>query len=180
MGFFFMFGGFYPDEDDQLGDEEPMDDIAKDEEYDIAEYEEVDEGISGVSGDVSNYNEEEVEYVDFLGVEDILNSPTNDVDKFYTDEKNYMFTRKSVVDPFLSVLMAHKREKERQMSGKFEVLPSGVWSVHDRHHGIPMMRSITLILGGCLVILRRGEWDELTRHPKDRGKDRTNSRTNSL
>ena len=36
-GFFLMFGGLYPNEDDQLGDEEPTDDIAEDEEYDIAE-----------------------------------------------------------------------------------------------------------------------------------------------
>jgi hypothetical protein len=84
-----------------LGDEEPT--------ADIAEYEEVDEGLSG---DVFNYNEEEVEYVDFLGVEDILNSPNNDVDEFYADEENYMFTRKIMADPFLSIFMARKRENE--------------------------------------------------------------------
>ena len=78
MGFFPMFGGLYPDEGDQL------------EEEDIADYEEVDEGLSG---EVSNYNEEEVQYVDFLGVEDILNSPSNDLGEFYVNEKNYMFTR---------------------------------------------------------------------------------------
>jgi hypothetical protein len=49
---------------------------------------------------VSNYNEE-VEYVDFLGVEDILNSHNNDVDEFYTDDENYMYTRESVVAPRL-------------------------------------------------------------------------------
>jgi hypothetical protein len=44
-----------------------------------------------------------------------------------------------------------------------------------------MMRSVTLILGCCLVlILRKDEWNELTRHQKDRGNDRSNSRTNSL
>jgi hypothetical protein len=44
-----------------------------------------------------------------------------------------------------------------------------------------MMRSITLILGCCLVlIVGKVEWNELTGHPKDRGKDRLNSRTNSL
>jgi hypothetical protein len=43
------------------------------------------------------------------------------------------------------------------------------------------MRSVTLILGCCLVlILSKGDWNELTGHPKDRGKDRPNSRTNSL
>ena len=88
MGFFPMIGGLQPDEDDLLGDEEPMDDIADYEEDDIADYEEFDEGLSG---HVSNYNEEEVEYVDFLDVEDILNSPNNDVDEFYTDGENYMF-----------------------------------------------------------------------------------------
>jgi hypothetical protein len=44
-----------------------------------------------------------------------------------------------------------------------------------------MMGSVTLILGCCLVlIVRKVEWDELTEHPKNRGKDRPNSRTNSL
>jgi hypothetical protein len=103
-GFFPMFGGLYPDEDDRLGDEEPT--------VDIAEYEKVDEGLSG---DMSNYNEEKVEYVDFLGVEDILNSPNN-VDEFYTDEKNYMFTREVTTDPFLSVFMACGRRSDRRMA----------------------------------------------------------------
>jgi hypothetical protein len=146
-GLFPMFGGLYPNEDDRLGDEKPT--------VDITEYEKVDEGLSG---DMPNNNEEEVEYVDFLSVEDILNSPNNDVDEFYTDEKNYMFTWEVTVDPFFSVFMAHGREKERQKNGKPEVFPNGVWGVHDRHQGITMMRSVTLVLGCCLVlILRKGE-----------------------
>jgi hypothetical protein len=44
-----------------------------------------------------------------------------------------------------------------------------------------MMRSVTLILGCCLVlILRKGEWNEMTRHSKDGGKDWPNSRMNSF
>jgi hypothetical protein len=44
-----------------------------------------------------------------------------------------------------------------------------------------MMRSITLILGCCLVlIVGKVEWNELAGHPKDRRKDRLNSRMNSL
>ena len=36
-------------------------------------------------------------------------------------------------------------------------------------------------MGCCFaLILRKGDWDELTGHPKDRGKDRPNSRANSL
>ena len=178
MGFFFMFGGFYPDEDDQLGDEEPTDDIAEDEEYDIAKYEEVDEGISG---DVSNYNEKDVKYVDFLGVKDILNYPTNDVDEFYTDGESYMFIREVTTDPFLSIFVAHRREKEQDIYNKSEKLPICVLGFHDKHRSMPMMRSVTFIVGCCFVlVLRMGEWNELTGHPKDRGKDRLNSRTNSL
>jgi hypothetical protein len=44
-----------------------------------------------------------------------------------------------------------------------------------------MMKSVTFIMGcGLVVILRKGEWNELTGHPKDRGKNQPNSRTNSL
>ena len=154
-GFFPMFGCLYPDEEDQLGEEETTDDIADHEEDDIADYEKVDEGLSD---EMSNYNEEEVEYVDFLGVEDILSSPNNDVDEFYTDEENYLFIREVTADPFLSIFMACGGEKEREKYGKSKVLPSGVWGVHDRHQGIPLMGSVTLILGCCLVlILRKGE-----------------------
>jgi hypothetical protein len=143
-GFFSMFGGLYPDEDDQLGDEKPTDDIAEDEEYeeyDIAEYEKVDEGISS---DASSYNEEEVEYVDFLGVEDFLNSPTNDVDEFYMDEENYVFIREVTADPCLSIFMARGREKERDIYGKSEELPSGVLGFHDKHRSMPMMKNVLL------------------------------------
>jgi hypothetical protein len=43
------------------------------------------------------------------------------------------------------------------------------------------MRNVMLILGCSLVlILRKGEWNELIGYSKDCGKDRPNSRTNSL
>jgi hypothetical protein len=43
------------------------------------------------------------------------------------------------------------------------------------------MKSIAFIVVCCFVlILRNGEWNELIRHPKDREKNRLNSRTNSL
>ena len=90
---------------------------------DLADYEEVDEGLSG---EVSNYSEEDVEYVDFLGVKDILNFLDNDIDEFYTDEKNYMFIREAIVDLFLSISMACGKEKEREKYDKSEVLPNGV------------------------------------------------------
>jgi hypothetical protein len=140
MGFFPMFGSLYPNKDDQLEDEEPTNDIT--------DYEEVDEDLSG---EVPNFNAEDVGYVDFLGVEDILNSPHDDYDEFYTDGENYMFTRETVAGPFLSMFMAHGKEKEQEKYDKPEVLPSGVWGLHDNHQGMPMMKSITFIVRCCLV-----------------------------
>ena len=66
--FFLMFGGLYPDEDDQFDDEEPTDDIANYEKDDIVDDKEVDEDLSG---EVSNFNGEDVDYVDFLGIDNI-------------------------------------------------------------------------------------------------------------
>jgi hypothetical protein len=44
-----------------------------------------------------------------------------------------------------------------------------------------MMKSIMFIMRcGLVVILRNGEWNELTGHPKDHGKDSPNSKVNSL
>jgi hypothetical protein len=44
-----------------------------------------------------------------------------------------------------------------------------------------MMKSVTFIMGcGLVLILRKGEWNELTGHLKDRGKNQPNLRTNSL
>ena len=109
-GFFPMFGGLYLEEDDQGEEEEPMDDIA--------DYEEADEGLSS---EVPNYNEKEIEYVDFLGVEDILNSPNNDLGKFYENEENYMFIRETMVDPFLSIFMARKRKRNEKSLTKSNI-----------------------------------------------------------
>jgi hypothetical protein len=62
-----MFNGLNPEEDDQWEEEEPTNEIA--------DYEEIDEDLLG---EMPNYSEEAVDYIDFLGVEDILNSPNND------------------------------------------------------------------------------------------------------
>jgi hypothetical protein len=86
-----------------------------------------------------------------------------------------------VANPFLSIFMLRGREKEQQKNGKSVVLLSGVWGFHNKHRGMPMMTSIALILGYYLVlIMRNDEWNELTRHLKDRGKNRLNLRINSL
>jgi hypothetical protein len=73
-----------------------------------------------------------------------------------------------VVASYLRIFMAYGKDKALEKNEISEVLPSGVWDFHDNHQGIPMMRSVTLILGCCLVlIMRKGEWNELTGYSKD-------------
>jgi hypothetical protein len=104
----------------------------------------------------------------------------NNVDEFYTDEENYMFIREVIADPFLSIFMTCEREKEQEKYDKSEELMSGVLSFHNKHRSMLMMKSVAFIMGCFVLVLRMGEWNELTRHPKDRGKNQPNSRTNSL
>ena len=95
-GFPPMFSGLYSEEDDVWEDEGLTDGIAN--------YNEVDEDLPGVE---PNFNDKELGYVDFFGVEDILSdSHNNDCDEFYADEENYKFTREIMTDSFLSIFMA--------------------------------------------------------------------------
>ena len=119
-----IFSGLYPEEDGQLEDEEPTDDVTDYEEDYNTNGEDVD---ADLPGEMPNFNGEAVDFADFLGIDNILNSPQDDYGEFYEEEENYMLTRESVVDPFLSIFVVRGREKERQKHGKSEILPSGVW-----------------------------------------------------
>jgi hypothetical protein len=100
-GFFPMFGGLYPGEDEQLEGEEPT--------YDIAKYEEVDEGLSG---DVFNYSEKEVEYIDFIGVDAILSNSSNHVcDEIYMAEGNVLSKGDGIIASYLKIFMAYGKDK---------------------------------------------------------------------
>jgi hypothetical protein len=67
--------------------------------------------------------------------------------------------------------MARGGENEQEKYDKFGEWPSGVWGFHDKHRGMSMVKSVTFIMGcGLVVILSNGEWNELTGHPKERGK----------
>jgi hypothetical protein len=109
---------------------------------------------------IHDFNVEIIDYVDFLGIDNIL--------------LNVGFCAVGKIFVFM-------REKAREEYGKSEELPSGVLGFHDKHRSMLMMKSVALIVGCCFVlILRKGNWTELIGHPKDRGKNRHNSRTNSL
>ena len=102
-------------------------------------------------------------------------------DEFYADEENYMFTRETTTDPFLSIFMACGRKKTRGKHGKHEVWQAGMWGLQNNHHNLPMIKNIMFVVGCCLVlVLRKGEWNKLIGQPKDHGKDNSNLRANSL
>jgi hypothetical protein len=73
---------------------------------------------------------------------------------------------------FLGILMAYGKGKAQEKHDK-STWQIGVWGFHDKHQGTSMMKSM-----GCsiIVILRKEDWNELTGHRKDRGKDSSNSR----
>jgi hypothetical protein len=74
-----MFGGLCHKDDIPLEEEEPTDNIT--------DYEEVDEDLPG---EVPNFSDEELGYVDFLAIDDIfLDSHNNDCDECFVDEENY-------------------------------------------------------------------------------------------
>jgi hypothetical protein len=131
---------------------------------------------------VHDFSVEPIDYVDFIGIDAILSNSSNQVcDEIFMAEGNVLSKGDRVIASYLRIFMAYGKDKALEKNDKFEVLPSGVWGFHDKRQGTPMMRSITLIMRCCLVlILREGESNELTGHPKDRGKNRLNSRANSL
>jgi hypothetical protein len=87
---------------------------------------------------------------------------------------------KGVFVSSLKILMAYGKGEAQKKHDK-STWQSGVWGVHDKHQGMSMIKSVTFIMGcGLVVILMNGEWNKLTGHPKDRGKDNPNSKANSL
>jgi hypothetical protein len=55
------------------------------------------------------------------------------------DEKS---GRYRVVASYLRIFMAYGKDKALEKNEKFEVLPSGVWSFHDKHRGMPMVKTL--------------------------------------
>jgi hypothetical protein len=76
--------------------------------------------------------------------------------------------------------MACGKSKAREKHNK-PTQKRGVWGFHNNHQDTLLMKTTMIIMGrGLAVKLRRDDWNELTGHPKDRERDRPNSRTNSL
>jgi hypothetical protein len=97
-----------------------------------------------------------INYVDFIGVDAILSNSFNQIG----DE----------------ICMVGERREEHDNINKLDFWQTDVRGNQDYHHRLPMIRGIKCILGCCLVvILRNEEWNKLTGHPKDRGKDNSNT-----
>jgi hypothetical protein len=75
----------------------------------------------------------------------------------------------------LGILIACGKDKARQGHGK----PTRQGEVHGLQYkcgSVFMNKAIMFIMRyGLVVILRREDWNELTGHPKDRGKNSSNS-----
>jgi hypothetical protein len=108
--------------------------------------------------------EEVFDYVDFLGVNNILSS-SHDLTKILT------FTRETMIDPFFKTFMACEDKITRGKYLSFKVSHGNGHSFKYNHHGHVMIRRTLLIVKYHLVlIMRREEWIELIGHLKDRGK----------
>jgi hypothetical protein len=119
--------------------------------------------------------------VDFLGVDAILSKTFNQsCDEIYGAETTFLSKSAGVFVSSLGILMAYRKGEAQKKHDK-STWKSDVWGFHDKHQGMSIMKSVMFIMGyGLVVILRKGKWNELTGHPKDRGKNQPNSRTNSL
>jgi hypothetical protein len=125
------------------------------------------------------YPDEEVSsihQVDFLGVDVILSKTFNQsCDEIYGAETTFLSKSEGVFVSSLGILMAYRKGEAQEKHDK-STGQSGMWGFHDKHQGMSMMKSVTFIMGcGLVIILRKGEWNELTGHPKDRGKNQLNS-----
>jgi hypothetical protein len=123
------------------------------------------------------FDEEEssIHQVDFLGINDILSKTFNQsCDEIHGAKMTFLSKSEGVFVSSLGIPMAYGKGEVQEKHDK-STWQSGVWSFHDKHRVISMMKSVTFIIGcDLVVILRRREWNELTEHPKDRGKDSSN------
>jgi hypothetical protein len=137
--------------------------------------------VKSLEGKVFNFSVEPIDYVDFIGINAILSYySSKNCDEIHMVEKAFLSKIEKVFVSSLGILMACGKSKAREKHNK-STQKRGVWGFHNNHQDTPLMKITMIIMGrGLAVKLRRDDWNELTGHPKDRGRDRPNSRTNSL
>jgi hypothetical protein len=137
--------------------------------------------VKSLEGKVFDFSVEPIDYVDFIGIDAILsNYSSQNCDEIYMVEEAFLSKIERVFVSSLGIHMACGKSKAREKHNK-STQKRGVWGFHNNHQDTPLMKITMIIMGrGLAVKLRRDDWNELTGHPKDRGRDRPNSRTNSL
>jgi hypothetical protein len=133
--------------------------------------------VKSLEGKVFNFSIEPIDYVDFIiGIDAILSDYSNkNCDEIHMVEKAFLSTIEKVFVSSLGIFMACGKSKAREKHNK-STQKRGVWGFYNNHQDTPLM--ITMIIMGCdlAIKLRRDDWNELTGHPKDRERDRPNSR----
>jgi hypothetical protein len=137
--------------------------------------------VKSLEGKVFDFSVEPIDYVDFIGIDAILsNYSSQNCDEIYMVEEAFLSKIERVFVSSLGIRMACGKSKAREKHNK-STQKRGVWGFHNNHQDTSLMKITMIIMGrGLAVKLRRDDWNELTGHPKDRGRDRPNSRTNSL
>jgi hypothetical protein len=137
--------------------------------------------VKSLEGKVFDFSVEPIDYVDFIGIDAILsNYSSQNCDEIYMVEEAILSKIERVFVSSLGIRMACGKSKAREKHNK-STQKKGMWGFHNNHQDTPLMKITMIIMGrGLAVKLRRDDWNELTGHPKDRGRDRPNSRTNSL
>jgi hypothetical protein len=137
--------------------------------------------VKSLEGKVFDFSVEPIDYVDFIGIDAILsNYSSQNCDEIYMVEEAFLSKIERVFVSSLGIRMASRKSKAREKHNK-STQKRGMCGFHNNHQDTPLMKITMIIMGrGLAIKLRRDDWNELTGHPKDRGRDRPNSRTNSL
>jgi hypothetical protein len=119
---------------------------------------------------------EEISYIDFIGIERFLsNSLSNKLDVgFSMLADNFNFCGQEKIDNSLKTFMERELEKINERHEKTDLFPFCVRLV------VVMGCNLFIFWFQVTLVLRNTEWNELIGHPKDRGKEGSNLRTNSF
>jgi hypothetical protein len=162
----------YPDEEDLLNEVSFLVDeikfIEENNDYHVFDESPYNEGFQ-----LSN---EEISYVDFIGIERFLsNSSSNKLNVgFSVLADNFNFCGQERIDNSLKTFIERELEKIIERREKIDLFQFSVRLV------IVMGCNLFIFWFQVTLVLRNTKWNELIGHPKDRGKEGSNSRTNSF
>jgi len=126
--------------------------------------------------EILQLSNEEISYVDFIGIERFLsNSSSNKLDVgFGVLADNFNFCGQERIDNSLKIFMERELEKINERREKIDLFQFIVRLV------VVMGCNFFIFSFQVTLVLRNTGWNELIGHPKDRGKEDSNLRTNSF